>query len=114
MGRNSAQLKKIWIAGTAEGAMNLRNRILDEIEKSGGKKEITDKSTNRISITWRSTEFCMTQDSTMYIIRHCGDIDPEPTEWNEALEQFFREVVQPLKDITGGVAAEIGTFKASN
>lgn len=65
-------------------------------------------SAGSFSITWQATELSITRDSTGFSIHNKGDLNIDSTRWNESLELFCLEVVEPLKDRTGGVAAGIG------
>lgn len=94
--------KEIWAAG----AKTSLDSLLEEICRQGGCDSAHSKDT--ISITWLSNELLITRDANGFWIHPHSRIMKDPVSWNQCLERFYAEVVEPLKDKTGGVAAGIG------
>lgn len=109
MDQQRSNHKAIWSAGSSEGATTLLNRILEEVNRRCGNEAVNIDSTNSIFITWlNDMKFEISRDHNGFWIRPPSGPDIDPLAWNESLETFYRDVIEPLKDRTGGVAAGIG------
>lgn len=93
--------KEIWATGAKTSLVSL----LKELCRQCGGESAHSKDT--ISITWPHNELLITRDANGFWIHSPSSMMKDPVSWNKCLELFYAEVVEPLKDKTGGVAAGI-------
>lgn len=105
------QYKELWAAGTEAGIRSLLDRIIDSVRQLYGSTAAITETGNRIRINWgpSSKPFVLEYEPTEFWIHApSAPIDQESASWNNNLEGFYQQVIEPISDVTGGVATGIG------
>lgn len=93
---------QIWISGTTEGV----NGLLKGFEQRTA-LELDFSRRDSIIFTWRGTQFYIQSNESGYLIAVHATETNSPADV-DCLNDLYSNVIEPLKDITGGVAAGTG------
>ncbi len=100
--------KEIWATGSTVGATTLFEKIIEASKYRCGTNAVSENALNVDSITIKWIDGSILEinrtDSSFWICL-AQSAQSEPPNLNKSLESFYQEIVEPLKDKTGGVAA---------
>jgi hypothetical protein len=83
--------------------------VIDRVRRTHGLDKVEVYSEERIKITWNNTWLIVDCKLGEFSIHAPIDLDDTNSfSWNQSLENFHTEVIEPIKDQIGGVATGIG------
>lgn len=101
--------KEIWAQATPDSLRLLLSRIIDRVRGIAGPKAVDVYSDDHIKISWSNNWLNIECDSNGFWIHAPNQLSHEDiSSWNEALESFHSNILEPIKDQLGGVATGIG------
>jgi len=112
-----AVYKGLWLAGHERGVDAVMRRIVERVRQLRGDEAVVVSSPELVRFRWKSDATELTLERGQDVRRlninapSDGDLDDIAT-WNENLESFYTEVVEPIKDGTRGVSGGLGVSES--